>query len=1181
MVEETKNTEDKKKLGIIGKLKSIYRSQIPVKLKQLHTGTFFGAFAVHAVLIIVFFYMIFSTLTNCTTTNYISLKYINNDYTDCEQVPITVSDIFFLTDTGTWSSKSDFIYSDSLIKSSFKAYENSDQGFEDDMSTFDEEFTSFSTDLKNYQYSENMLRMIGFRNGSASSTLTSEILLDYQYILEPEVSDVYFISDDCSIFNSEQDFASISSKEAESTRYTSTTSMSIDDQELTIQLVLGYTGDDDNFRFDEEINCPNGFWGQLQSSTSLLCLMSLDVNVVMTVASLNEGMSDPDEELLPVQGADYAYLSRKFESGTTIVKYTDGTYYIKSRTNSLVSVSFEHWSGDICSNCSTSSSEDCYSNDFDISIQPQNLFYSSSKDDGTNNITDIFSIPNYDETNECGLYSQLIAYPASANTLDTCDVIDTSCIASYIGDGWCDLENNNNCCDYDGGDCCPDTCIDDIYECGVAGYRCCETDADCSAACDASVTDCSTWSTGDTFFFDDDFTSSRRLDTLPTANRANKASVDVSLNKDSLVGEYHSNKKPLQQAVNPYEKYLAEQKRKELRDLQAIETMSMHEEASSKLKDARSKQSLVEELESAKAFHLKLKNAYVSKSERNARKKAIQSGHDDSDESIELYLEEKGKAISRKKANKMIQDRLLASKKQQYANKKTKHTALSDLLGDKSFSSLSEDSKIEITSIYNDIQKEEFEEGQKKHAMRKFNSIMHVARKMVVSGEYQSASRITREHKIRHDSTHKRGFQNQLNKRGRDYETLHKMLHIPDHTEQQGQSLWESEDHFIASIEEQHRHLTISQSDFGNTTVAGITLDSSNMRLIAQADNPNMGNVSGYLEFRVNTTLCGFQSTITTSCDDYSNPLNPCNFDPTRATSCTSAPPTEQWLPVCTEGMEETEMDAICGGYCQTIHGTNFTGFGVNNADLTGFLSGNTSNINVVYSELYHYYINSGGVKLYFSSDALDAIDDIYDTTDRLDMLEFDAMTILPPDGANEGPACDNLACFCHYIWPREQMQWSFRIQSDTRYLNSLFYQLPSRKTQCFNPFEIDDITYTPTDFVESFYDCTTESCPSFFEALGIAFANASSFHDIILAVVVAGLVWYLKSFKNEVVEFKDADEVEMVLYDLAVQEMDRRSEVAEDFEDLSTNPPKSDEEEVTQQEQTLELTSFDNEATI
>jgi len=43
---------------------------------------------------------------------------------------------------------------------------------------------------------------------------------------------------------------------------------------------------------------------------------------------------------------------------------------------------------------------------------------------------------------------------------------------SYIGDGYCDSQNNNEACSYDGGDCCEETCVDSTYACGSNGYSC-------------------------------------------------------------------------------------------------------------------------------------------------------------------------------------------------------------------------------------------------------------------------------------------------------------------------------------------------------------------------------------------------------------------------------------------------------------------------------------------------------------------------------------------------------------------------------------------------------------------------------------------------------------------------------------------------------------------------------------
>ncbi|CAN0547179.1 unnamed protein product, partial [Laminaria digitata] len=52
---------------------------------------------------------------------------------------------------------------------------------------------------------------------------------------------------------------------------------------------------------------------------------------------------------------------------------------------------------------------------------------------------------------------------------DPCFSQDTSCSRDldWLNDGYCDPENNNLDCGYDGGDCCVCTCVDSpIYDCG-------------------------------------------------------------------------------------------------------------------------------------------------------------------------------------------------------------------------------------------------------------------------------------------------------------------------------------------------------------------------------------------------------------------------------------------------------------------------------------------------------------------------------------------------------------------------------------------------------------------------------------------------------------------------------------------------------------------------------------------
>eukprot|EP00981_Chlorochromonas_danica_P013532 scaffold6421_cov251-Ochromonas_danica.AAC.26 len=45
--------------------------------------------------------------------------------------------------------------------------------------------------------------------------------------------------------------------------------------------------------------------------------------------------------------------------------------------------------------------------------------------------------------------------------------------AYWIGDGWCDADLNIAACQYDGGDCCLQTCSDDRpFLCGLSGYKC-------------------------------------------------------------------------------------------------------------------------------------------------------------------------------------------------------------------------------------------------------------------------------------------------------------------------------------------------------------------------------------------------------------------------------------------------------------------------------------------------------------------------------------------------------------------------------------------------------------------------------------------------------------------------------------------------------------------------------------
>ena len=62
----------------------------------------------------------------------------------------------------------------------------------------------------------------------------------------------------------------------------------------------------------------------------------------------------------------------------------------------------------------------------------------------------------------------------------TAVTVQSSCIngiIEYIGDGVCDTVNNNKDCLYDGGDCCMCTCTDgQLWRCGYGGFSCADPD---------------------------------------------------------------------------------------------------------------------------------------------------------------------------------------------------------------------------------------------------------------------------------------------------------------------------------------------------------------------------------------------------------------------------------------------------------------------------------------------------------------------------------------------------------------------------------------------------------------------------------------------------------------------------------------------------------------------------------
>eukprot|EP00903_Cladosiphon_okamuranus_P005791 g5738.t1 len=105
-----------------------------------------------------------------------------------------------------------------------------------------------------------------------------------------------------------------------------------------------------------------------------------------------------------------------------------------------------------------------------------------------------------DDDYRCGQYSDFACIDPAAPCVDdddiTVDIVENCDYPAGIGNGWCDMGNNNEGCGYDGGDCCQCTCIkpendyswDDDYACtDDATYACIDPAAPCVDDDDVTV----------------------------------------------------------------------------------------------------------------------------------------------------------------------------------------------------------------------------------------------------------------------------------------------------------------------------------------------------------------------------------------------------------------------------------------------------------------------------------------------------------------------------------------------------------------------------------------------------------------------------------------------------------------------------------------------------------------------
>ena len=86
---------------------------------------------------------------------------------------------------------------------------------------------------------------------------------------------------------------------------------------------------------------------------------------------------------------------------------------------------------------------------------------------------------------DCGSYSDFFCRDPNSDCVDPRIEMYPNCTDGdipAIGNGHCDLENNNEMCLYDGGNCCECTCIKGLVnDCGEYGFVCRDPNSDCVA----------------------------------------------------------------------------------------------------------------------------------------------------------------------------------------------------------------------------------------------------------------------------------------------------------------------------------------------------------------------------------------------------------------------------------------------------------------------------------------------------------------------------------------------------------------------------------------------------------------------------------------------------------------------------------------------------------------------------
>ena len=153
------------------------------KLKKFidSTGVLLGAS-----FLTLFLFFLLSILRTCNRVDYVSSVFTNSKgtyvETVCEQVPVITINNYFITDTGIWSTKPDYVSKRSLFESTFASFSSTDSQFLGYLNSHYDKFNAVVFDK--FPMSVNYKKIVGYRNASAAETLSTTVFVDFSSVFE-------------------------------------------------------------------------------------------------------------------------------------------------------------------------------------------------------------------------------------------------------------------------------------------------------------------------------------------------------------------------------------------------------------------------------------------------------------------------------------------------------------------------------------------------------------------------------------------------------------------------------------------------------------------------------------------------------------------------------------------------------------------------------------------------------------------------------------------------------------------------------------------------------------------------------------------------------------------------------------------------------------------------------------